>query len=147
MARFQEQRDKMNVLVGYKENLPNSHSSFIPLNADNREYKKCLEWIGQGNTPDSDPDVLTTSREEKKGEYIEEAVRRIALRVPEWDSYKDIRRVAVTWGQMINPTADQIAAKDIYVYIKNTAFANVDVQATPELVNAIDVVNDPNFPS
>jgi|3_EtaG_2_1085321.scaffolds.fasta_scaffold33032_2 hypothetical protein len=146
MAKYQEQRDEKDKLVGYKEILTHlNHCRFIPINNDNRDYRKVLKWITAGGVPDTDPDVLAMAREEKKGEYITEGVARIKARVPEWDTFKEIRKIAAMWSQMSSFTADQIAARDIYVYIKNTAFPNIDAQGTVALVNAIDVKGDTNL--
>ena len=142
MAKYQEQRDKDDVLTGYYQ--PIGRRS-IPIASESRDYQKVQEWIALGNTPDPDPDLLTRCREEKKGDYITEGVSRIKARVPEWDNFKEIGKSALILGEASDLTADQIAAKDIYLYVKNTAFPNVDAQGTPALVNAIDVKSDTNL--
>ena len=142
MALYEERRDRDLDLEGYF--MP-SQRKHIPLAEGNSDYERVLAWIAQGNTPDADPGLLTRCREEKKGDYIAEGVRRIAVRVPEWDNFKEIGKSALILGEASDLTADQIAAKDIYCYIKNTALPNVDAQGTPALVNAIDVKGDTNL--
>jgi hypothetical protein len=142
MAEYQEQRDKDEVLVGYSQP---SKGRFIPIALENRDYQKVQEWISQGNTADADPMLLDHVKDIKRAQYIKEGVRRIALRVPEWDNFKEIGKSALILGEASDLTADQIAAKDIYCYIKNTALPNVDAQGTPALVNAIDVKGDTNL--
>ena len=137
-----ERKDRDLSLTGYY--MP-SQRKHIPLKDGNSDYDRCIAWIEQGNTPDADLDLLTRCREEKKGEYITEGVNRIKARVPEWDNFKEIGKSALILGEASDLTADQIAAKDIYLYIKNTALPNVDAQGTPALVNAIDVKGDTNL--
>ncbi len=145
MALYHEQRDEKLALIGYAKNLNNGRKSFISLTEPkSREYRQCLKWL-LSNTADPDPDILTRCKEEKKGEYIEEGVSRITARVPEWDNFKEIGKSALILGEASDLTADQNAAKDIYLYVKNTASPNVDAQGTPALVNAIDVKSDINL--
>ena len=110
-------------------------------------------WLAAGNTPDYAPTALQESKRLKVREYINEAVNRIKVHVLEWDSEKQIRHIASIWNTMSNQNAAQVLAKDIYDYVMNTAIPAVEGVSTGDIktdvatVDAIDVVNDPNFPS
>jgi hypothetical protein len=110
-------------------------------------------WLLAGNTPDYGSTYLDQSKRLKVREYINEAVNRIKVHVLEWDSEKQIRHIASIWNTMSNQNAAQVLAKDIYDYVMNIAIPAVEGVSTSDIktdvatVDAIDVINDPNFPS
>jgi hypothetical protein len=121
--------------------------------ADNKWGVAYDAWLLAGNTPDYGSTYLDQSKRLKVREYINEAVNRIKVHVLEWDSEKQIRHIASIWNTMSNQNAAQVSAKDIYDYVMNTAIPAVNGISTGNIsvdvatVEAIDVVNDPNFPS
>lgn len=143
MALYQEQRDENNVLVGYTRT---TNGGGIPIANGNMYYQEVLKWIADGNTPDPDPDLLTKAKALKIAEYKAEGVRRIGLQVAEWDNFETVTFVASIWNMLGTPSAAQSKAKDIYVYVKGTAIPNVNSQTSVASVQAIDVINDVNWP-
>jgi|ETNmetMinimDraft_20_1059909.scaffolds.fasta_scaffold29428_1 hypothetical protein len=120
---------------------------------DNKYGRAYDAWLAAGNTPDTDVSCLEDKKRTKVQEYINEGVKRIKGHVLEWDSEKQIRHIASIWNTMSNQNAAQVSAKDIYDYVMNTAIPAVNGISTGNIsvdvatVEAIDVVNDPNFPS
>ena len=110
-------------------------------------------WLAAGNTPDYDANVLAEVKEKKIQEYKTEGVNRIQVHVPAWNSVELVGIIFSTWNMLGTPSAAQSSDKDIYVYVKNTAIPAVnaidtgDVEADIATIQAIDVVNDPSFPS
>lgn len=143
MALYQEIRNEKNELTGYKSD--NGNIS-IPVSTGNSDYQKVLKWISEGNTPDPDGSLLTKVKQAKVEEYKVEGVRLIGLQVPEWNTFDRVAFIASVWNMLGTPNTEQTLAKDIYVYVKNTAIPNVNVQTDVASVQAIDVVNDTNWP-
>ena len=143
MALYREQRDELNTLVGY---VRTADGVVIPISQENRDYRKVAKWIAAGNAPDPDSDILNKVKRLKRAAYRTEGVKRISLQVSEWNTYDRVAFVASIWNMLGNPSAAQTGAKDIYVYVKNTAIPNVNAQVDVASVQAIDVANDPNWP-
>lgn len=142
-ADYQEQRDENNVLTGYLRTIDNAN---IPLANGNADYQTVFKWIGEGNVPDSDSSVLFKVKKAKAGEYRVEGLRRIRLQAAEWDTYTRVAFIASMWNMLGTPSVAQTQAKDIYVYVKNTAIPNVNAQITIAAVQAIDVISDVSWP-
>ena len=142
MAKYREQRDQDNVLTGY---VRTSDSASIPLSEGNTDYQDVLIWL-QSNTADTDTNVLSLVKRKKINEYRTEALKRIAVTMPEWDDIDVVQYTASIWNMLGTPNANQTAAKDIYVYVKNTAIPAVNALTTVTEVQAIDVTTDPNWP-
>ena len=144
MVLYEEQRDEGNILIGY---IRKPDGACIPLDTRNKDYRKILDWISQGNIPDSDNTLLRRLIDLKVAEYKKEGVLRIQSHVSSWDSIDIVGLIASTWNMLGPPNAAQSSAKDIYVYVVNTAIPFVKTRPNVAAVQAIDVVNDPNFPS
>lgn len=142
-AEYQEQRSNNNILIGYIRAIDGAS---IPLAADNSDYQEVLEWISQGNIADADPNILALVKSAKIQEYKLEGLRLIGTQVPEWNSFDVVAFIASIWNMLGTSNAQQAQAKDIYVYVKNTAIPNVNAQVDIASVQAIDVTNDPNWP-
>jgi|TARA_Y100000310_G_scaffold174027_1_gene174164 hypothetical protein len=143
MAIYHENRDNQNVLVGHTLTATSTQFGLH----DSRERRKFNEWVAQGGVADPDPNVLDKVKDLKREEYLVEAQARVKARVSEWDTRNKINFVASIWNMLGTPNANQTAAKDIYLYAKNTAIPNVNSQGTVAAVQAIDVQSDPSFPS
>ncbi len=93
---------------------------------------------------DSDPEILTlvlvTAKANKKNDFKVEGVKRIAAQVPEWDSFGRVAFLASVWNMLDGAaaTAAQALAKDIYLYVKNTALPKVTAVTTQAALDAID---------
>lgn len=148
-AKYKEQRDGNNELIGYTRIADNA---CIPISQGNRDYQDVLKWIADGNTPDPDDTLLKRVKNSKIKEYKIEAVRRIGLQVPEWDNLEIVSRIASVWNMLGTPNAEQLKARNIYVYVKDTAIpnvkaiSNVDIRVAIQDVQAIDVSGDTNWP-
>ena len=129
MAIYHENRDNQNVLVGHTLTATSTQFGLH----DSRERRKF--------------NVLDKVKDLKREEYLVEAQARVKARVSEWDTRNKINFVASIWNMLGTPNANQTAAKDIYLYVKNTAIPNVNSQGTVAAVQAIDVQSDPSFPS
>ena len=83
---------------------------------------------------------LDVVRAAKKGEFTKEAVRRIALLVPDWDSIGAIKVVAGMWSTHLANQANtaQTAAKNIYLYARDTVPAKLATIADWAEVDGID---------
>lgn len=143
MKEYREQRDKDGILLAYTHS---ASGATIPISEGNADYQKVLIWLAAGNTPDVDPDILPKAKRVKIAEYKDEAVKRISTQVTAWNSLEDVRLIASVWNMLGTPNAAQTKAKDIYLYVKNTAIPNVNAQVDIASVQAIDVVNDVNWP-
>lgn len=75
----------------------------------------------------------------KRKEFLKEAVVRIATQVPDWDSLDKIKTVAGMWPSLqAGANASMIAAKDIYLYAKNTAIPKLNAMNSLSTINAVD---------
>tara|TARA_Y100000310_G_C20609116_1_gene777091 strand:+ start:1094 stop:1537 length:444 start_codon:yes stop_codon:yes gene_type:complete len=146
MAEYKENRDDAGVLIGVVRTRSNGATECFNIDIGNREYRKYLAWVAAGGVIDTDDTLLDRVKGLKIKEYQKEGINRIKGHVVEWEDESIIKAVASTWRQMSNHTAAQISAKDVYVYVKNTAIPNVNAQTTVEAVQIIDVTNDTNFP-
>ncbi len=143
MADYREQRDDNNILTGYTRT---SDGASIPLAARNTDYQAVLEWL-QSNTADPDSNVIKLVRQKKIAEYGREGVRRIALQVPEWDTLDIVKVVASIWPQLNNHTAAQLAAKDTYVFVKNTVRSTINGMTDITAIQALDAPTDTHWPN
>ena len=78
-----------------------------------------------------------TLRKHLRRRFLEEGVTRIAAQVPEWDSFERVALLASVWNMLGPPNAAQALAKDIYLYVRDTALAKLDPLTLTEL-QAID---------
>ena len=141
MKKYKESRNEKGELQGY---IRNSDKAFIV--EGNSDYNEVQKWITSGNTPDVDDTLLDKVKKAKIAEYEDEGVRRIALQVSEWKSFDNVAFVASIWNMLGSPNVAQTEAKNIYLYVKNTAISNVNAQVDIADVQAIDATNDPGWP-
>lgn len=82
----------------------------------------------------------------KLGEFMTEGLGRIALQVPDWDSLAAIKAVAGLWPAIAGTAnAGQLAAKDIYLYVRDTVPAKLSAVASQAQLDAIDVAQADPF--
>ncbi len=82
---------------------------------------------------------LDPQRGEKRGEFIDEGIKRIAAQVPDWDTLETIKTVAGMWPAIsAAATPAQILAKDIYLYVRDTVPAKLAAIATAPGLSVID---------
>ena len=143
MIVYREIRNEKNTLIGYLK-LPDNLS--FGITPGNMDYEDFVAWQNKGNTPDSDPNVLVSVKTAKITEYKAEGVRRIGLQIPEWNTFERIAFLASIWNMLRTPTATQIKAKDIYLYVKDTAIPDVNSKINVSDVLTIDVATDPGWP-
>lgn len=76
----------------------------------------------------------------KRGAFMTEGLSRIALQVPDWDTIAAIKAVAGLWPA-ISGTANaaQLAAKDVYLYLRDTVPAKLAAVPSQAELDAIDV--------
>lgn len=86
------------------------------------------------------PRTLAEIKTEKRAAFVVEGVTRIAAQVPDWDSLDAIKTVAGLWVSHIaaNATAAQTAAKDIYLYLRDTVPARLAAVTAQDELDAID---------
>ncbi len=88
--------------------------------------------------------LLDNTRMGLRDEFIVEGVVRIIAQVPEWDSFARIALLASVWNMLGTPNSAQSLARDIYLYVKNTALPKLATVTTQAGLNAIDpTVADP----
>lgn len=148
MKKYKEQMSEDFVLEGYTTvvDVELGSITFIPIATENRDYQEVLAWIAEGNTPDPDDTLLAKVKQKKIGEYKTEGINRIRGEIAEWDSFEVVGFLASIWNMLGTPNASQNLAKNIFVYTKNTAIPAVKALTTVAAVQAVDVVNDPNWP-
>tara|TARA_Y100000310_G_C20619656_1_gene782568 strand:- start:137 stop:571 length:435 start_codon:yes stop_codon:yes gene_type:complete len=144
MALWKKQSDENGVLEGYKKTTPEGETTVFIGGA---HIKDVLDWIADGGVPDEDDTLLQRVKDAKINEYNKEGLRRIALQVSEWNNMAIISTVKSLWSQISNHTPAQILAKDIFLYVENTAIPNVNAQTTVAAVQAVDIPNDVNWPT
>jgi len=142
MAKYREQRDDDNVLSGYIRTVDGAS---IPLAVSNRDYQEVLIWL-QTNTADPDTTVLAQVKRKKIGEYKREAITRIQSTMPDWDDIEKIKFIASIWNMLGTPNANQTAARDVYVFVKNTAIPAISAMTDIATVQALDAPTDSNWP-
>lgn len=119
---------------------------------ESRFIAEIADWIAEGNTPDTDDTYFPRSKLQKIEEYKTEGIKRIGLQVVEWNSFNIVALLASIWNMLGPPSAAQTQAKDIYVYVKNTAIPYInsidtgDQAADILTIQEIDVINDVNWP-
>ena len=76
----------------------------------------------------------------KTAKFIAEGVRRIAAQMPDWDTLDTIKTVAGLWASHLaaNATVAQVAAKDIYLYVRDTVPAKLAAVTTQAELDGID---------
>ena len=86
------------------------------------------------------PPTLADNKQEKGQEFVTEAVGRIAAQVPDWDNLSTIKTVSGLWVSHLaaDATVAQVAAKDIYRYVRDTVPARLAAVATQAELDAID---------
>lgn len=89
---------------------------------------------------DAAPLALTLSdwKAEKRAEFTQQGIIRITMQVPEWDDFKRIAMIASIWNMLGTPNAAQVLARDIYVYVRNTAIPKVNAASSQSELDAID---------
>ncbi len=142
---YTEHRDINNVLICY---IRNSDRANIPIDSKNREFIKVQEWINAGNTPVPDSSVLERVKQQKIEEIKTEGVRRISLHVPGWDSMETVKFLVSIWNMLdtVSITTAQSSARDIYLFVVNTAIPTIENMSTVEQVRAVDVRNHSGWP-
>ena len=89
---------------------------------------------------------LAAAKENKRHGFKAEGVKRIAAQVPEWNSFERVALLASVWNMLDSASANaaQDQAKDIYLYVKNTALPKLAAVTTQSALDAIDpTVADP----
>lgn len=92
------------------------------------------------------PPTLNELKSLKKSEFITEGIERIAAQVSDWDSLESIKTVAGMWISHIadNATIEQIKAKDIYLFLRDTVPNKLSTVVDQSELDAIDpTLNDP----
>ena len=86
------------------------------------------------------PPTLADNKQEMGREFVTEAVSRMAARVPDWDNLSTIQTVAGLWVSHLaaDATVAQVAAKDIYLYVRDTVPAKLAAVATQAELDGID---------
>ena len=83
--------------------------------------------------------TLDELKASKRGAFLTEGLRRIALQVPDWDSIEAIKAVAGLWPAIAGTAnAGQLAAKDVYLYLRDTVPAKLAVVSSQAELTAID---------
>ena len=70
--------------------------------------------------------------------FIAEGVARIAVQVPEWDSLERVRLLASIFNMLGPPNAAQTLARDIFLYVRDTALPKIATVTTQAGLDAID---------
>ena len=117
--------------VEYKDRSPETALTDIS------DYQSFIDAWTAAEPP---PPTLADNKQEKGQEFLTEAVNRMAARVPDWDNLSTIQTVAGLWVSHLatNATAAQAAAKDIYLYVRDTVPAKLAAVATQAELDGID---------
>ncbi len=85
--------------------------------------------------------TLDDLKAQKAAAFMAAGVARIAAQVPDWDSLDTIKTVAGLWASHLaaNATAAQIAAKEVYLYLRDTVPAKLAAVPSRAELDAIDV--------
>ena len=90
--------------------------------------------------------TLDELKASKRGEFITEGLSRIALQVPDWDSLEAIKAVAGLWPAIAGTAnAGQLAAKDVYLYLRDTVPVKLAAVASQAELDAIDAAQADPF--
>ena len=82
---------------------------------------------------------LDPARAAKAAELVTEGVVRIAAQVPDWDSVERIKTVAGMWPAIAaSATPAQLAAKDLYLFVRDTVPAKLAALASAAAIAAVD---------
>ena len=73
-------------------------------------------------------------------EFIDEGIVRIAAEVPEWNDFNTIGFIASIWNMLDTASASpaQNKAKDIYLFVKDTAIPAIVAMTTQAELDAVD---------
>ena len=83
--------------------------------------------------------TLDQMKASKHGEFMTEGLSRIALQVPDWDSLAAIKAVAGLWPAIAGTAnAGQLAAKDVYLYLRDAVPAKLAAVPSRAELDAID---------
>lgn len=75
----------------------------------------------------------------KTAAFIEEGVKRIAAQVPDWDTLDAIKTAAGMWPAIsANATPEQVAAKDIYLFVRDTVPLKLAALSIEAELDAVD---------
>ncbi len=75
----------------------------------------------------------------KRGAFMAEGLGRVALQVPDWDSIEAIKAVAGLWPAIAGTAnAGQLAAKDVYLYLRDAVPAKLAAVSSQAELDAID---------
>jgi len=104
-------------------------------------------FITRWNDAEPAPPTLAQLKVVKGEEFKAEAVIRVAIQVPDWDSIEAIKTVAGMWVSHLagNATVAQLKAKDIYLYIRNTVPPKIMAITTEANLAAVDPTSDDPF--
>lgn len=86
------------------------------------------------------PPTFAELKTAKRAEFIVAGVTRIAAQVPDWDTLDTVKTVAGLWASHLaaTATAAQITAKDIYLYVRDTAPSKLAAVSSQAELDAID---------
>jgi|TARA_Y100000034_G_C6704195_1_gene310717 hypothetical protein len=95
----------------------------------------------------ADTTKLAEVKETKQEAFIKEGVKRIGAVMPDWDTLLMIKFAVGAWPSLAaDASASMILAKDIYLYVQDTATSAVNAMTTVEGVRAVDVTADTPLP-
>ena len=133
-----------NAVEGFIVLLDDGKKLHVPDDSSNSDFQRLQEWLVDGNT--LDPLDLVPQVAAKRQEFVAEAVSRISAQVPEWNTF-EIVAYTVSIANLLNlgsMNAAQTLAKDIYLYVKNTALPRMATVTTQAKLDTIDpTVADP----
>jgi|TARA_B100002003_G_scaffold162269_1_gene150632 hypothetical protein len=67
MAKYKERRSDDNILISY---IRTADNACIPITNDNKDYRRVLAWINEGNTvAPADPKPVPTYADKRRAEY------------------------------------------------------------------------------
>ena len=92
------------------------------------------EAVVAGHVPSLDP-----ARAAKQAAFVAEGVARVAAQVPDWDSLETIKTVAGMWPAIAaTATPAQLAARDLYLFVRDTVPAKLAALTTAAAIAAVD---------
>ncbi len=88
--------------------------------------------------------TLSSLRKRRRQEFISEGITRITTSVPEWDTFERVALIASIFNMFGNPpNAAQNLAKDIYLFVKNTALPKLTLLTLVQLQAVSPTAADP----